>query len=73
MSWRLDYQVRSGDGGREKNLIYYVSLKVAEGVGGRNVERTIDFEASPEEMVDLLSKVKDAVKQVDRLTSRGSA
>lgn len=49
--------------------MYFVSLKVND----RGLLRNIDMIASLEEMQDLLSKVRDAVKQVERVLNTNDA
>mmetsp|Transcript_2631 Transcript_2631/g.4797 ORF Transcript_2631/g.4797 Transcript_2631/m.4797 type:complete len:183 (+) Transcript_2631:57-605(+) len=63
IDWRLDYSVRSKHGGRNNVPMYFVSLKVKD----RGLVRNIDMIANLQEMQDMLSSVRDAVKQVERV------
>jgi len=63
IDWRLDYGVRSKHSGKVNNHNYLVCLRVKEG----GLPRDIDFIASPEDLQDMLSKVKDAIKQTERV------
>jgi hypothetical protein len=63
VDWRLDYSVKSSCGGRGNVAMFFVSLTVKD----RGLLREVGFIASIEELQDLLAKVKDAVKQTDRL------
>lgn len=64
VDWRLDYLVRSKVAGRENVPMFHVCLHVMD---KEEDMRDIKFLASLEEMQDLLSKVRDAVKQVERV------
>jgi len=67
VDWRLDYHVRSKLGGKENKPIYFLVLKVRE----HGLIRDIQMVASLEDIQDLAGKVKEALKQVDRvLTSK---
>jgi len=59
----LDYAIRSKRLGKDNAPLFFVALKVKDGSSMRDVV----FLASLEEMQDLLSKVRDAVKQVERV------
>ncbi len=63
IDWRLDYSVRSKHGGRENVPMFFVNLHVID----RGVLRDIDMIASQEEMKDLLSRVKEAVRSVQKV------
>ena len=63
VDWRIDYAIRSKNIGKINAPMFYVSLKVND----RGLLRYITMTATSEELQDLLSKVKDAVKQVDRV------
>lgn len=69
IDWRLDYNLRSKLGGREAKPLYFVSLKVKD----RGITRNVDMVANQEELQDLFNKVRDAVKQIERLLSGGEA
>lgn len=64
MEWRLDYKVRSKHGGRENIPLFLISLQVKD----RGLIRYVDMSATQQELEDLLGKVRDAVKQVERVT-----
>mmetsp|Transcript_29064 Transcript_29064/g.48850 ORF Transcript_29064/g.48850 Transcript_29064/m.48850 type:complete len:195 (+) Transcript_29064:86-670(+) len=70
VDWRLDYSIKSKHGGRENAPMFYVCLRVKESGG---LLRDISMMASMEQLQDLLSKVKDAVKQTDRLLHGGGS
>lgn len=63
IEWRLDYAVRSKHGGRVNVPQFIISLSVKD----RGVIRDIEMLATQEELQDLLAKVKDATKQVERV------
>eukprot|EP01035_Chromulina_nebulosa_P021870 gene21870-28311_t len=65
IDWRLDYVVRSKEGGKENSPLFLITLHVID----HNLIRYVDMIATEGELQDLLSKVKDAVKQVDRVIS----
>jgi hypothetical protein len=69
IDWRLDYNVRSKQGGRENKALYFVSLKVKD----RGLVRSIDLVANQEELQDMFNKVRDAVKQVERVLNTTDA
>ena len=62
--WRLDYHVRSSATGIEHVPVYFVSLKTK---GSDGTLGSTDFTCSMEQMQDLLSIVRDATKQLDRI------
>lgn len=68
IDWRIDYTVRSKQGGRENKPLFFVSLKVKD----RGIITSIDMIASEAELQDMLNKVKDAVKQVERILNTSS-
>lgn len=63
IEWRLDYHIRSKNAGRDNLPIYFLSLKVKDGDRIKDVNMVASFE----EVQDLLAKLKDATKQVDRI------
>ncbi len=65
IDWRLDYSVRSKHGGRENIPMFFVTLNVQD----RGVIRDIDMIASQEEMKDMLSRVKEAVRSVGKVVA----
>ena len=64
VDWRIDYSIRSKTTGKENVPMFFVSLKVLE---PNEKVNNINFIANLEEMHDLLAKVRDAVKQVERV------
>lgn len=69
IEWRLDYSIRAKNIGKENIPMFYISLKVLHSNTGSVEDKVtnINFIATLEELQDLLAKVKDAVKQVDRM------
>mmetsp|Transcript_51154 Transcript_51154/g.65468 ORF Transcript_51154/g.65468 Transcript_51154/m.65468 type:complete len:116 (+) Transcript_51154:351-698(+) len=67
LKWRLDYHVRSSTTGVEHVPAYFVSLKTVEADGVTFGNE--DFTCSQEQMHDLVSVVRDATKQVERMLS----
>lgn len=64
IEWRLDYSCRSKHGGKINLPLFFVTLKIKEGNGD---SKDVNIIATREELLDMLSKVKDAVKQVERV------
>lgn len=62
--WRLDYHVRSSATGMERAPVYFVALKTKKSNGELE---DIKFTCSLEQMQDLLSVVRDATKQIERV------
>ena len=69
VDWRLDYGIRSKHGGRGNLPMFFVNLKLKD----RGLVRDVEMICSQEELEDMLSKVKDAVKQTERLLSAGQS
>lgn len=63
IDWRLDHDIKSRSAGKDGVPVFYVTLQVIE----RGEQRPVHFTASLEELQDLLGKVRDAVKEVDRV------
>lgn len=63
VEWRLDYAIRSKHLGKENAPMFFVGLQLKEG----GELKDVTFLATLEEMQDLLAKVKDAAKQVERV------
>ena len=63
LDWRLDHAVRSKTAGRSNEPLFFVTLTVKD----RGLLRNIDMMATSEQLQDMLAKVRDAVKQCDRL------
>jgi hypothetical protein len=68
IDWRIDYSIRSKSTGKDNVPMFFVSLKVLDNDKINN----INFIANLEEMHDLLAKVRDAVKQVERVLTNDS-
>ena len=66
IDWRLDYSVRSKHGGQENTPLFLLCLKLKE-PNDSNVIRNVEMIATQDELQDMLAKVKDAVKQVERV------
>lgn len=73
VDWRLDYFIRSSNMEKVNTPVYLLSLKTKttrelsteSSENGRNNEN-INFTCTQEQLQDLLFKLKDAVKQVER-------
>ena len=68
--WRLDYNVRSGDAGKENNPSYLITLQV-RGVDGD--VSNMNFSCTPEQLQDLAAAIRDATQQVRHFSSKVSA
>ena len=68
VDWRLDYCVRSNTSGRSNEPLFFVTLTVKD----RGLLRSVDLMATAEQLDDWLAKVKDAVKETDRMLNSGS-
>jgi len=66
LDWRIDFAIRSKQGGRDNTPVYLLELKVLD----RGLPRIIDMTANEEELQDLIAKIQDAVKQTDRTIFR---
>ena len=66
IDWRVDYSVRSKHAGQDNTPLFFLSLKLKEPNRSEEV-RTVEIIATQEELQDMLAKIKDAVKQVERL------
>jgi len=64
VNWRLDYYVKNNRMDRVNIPVYFVTLKTEEGNG---TVRDINIMCSVEQLQDLVTKLKSAVKQVDRI------
>lgn len=65
IDWRLDYSVRSKHAGQDNTPLFLLCLKIKE--PNSNVIKPVEIIATQEELQDMLSKVRDAVKQVERV------
>jgi hypothetical protein len=63
VDWRLDYSIRSKHAGRSNIPLFFVNLLLKE----KGIVRDVELIASQEELQDMLSKVRDAVKQTERI------
>ena len=68
VDWRLDYAIRSKHGGRGNLPMFFVNLKLKD----RGLVRDIEMVCNQEELEDMLAKVKDAVKQTERILQASS-
>ncbi len=66
VNWRLDYAVRSKYEGRENKPIYFVTLRVKD----CGLIKDIEMIANYEELQYFYNKIRDSIKQVDRLLNR---
>lgn len=82
IDWRLDYDIKSRHAGKDGLPVFYVTLQVvpsnsasstALSTGSVPAISTISFTASLEELQDLLAKVRDAVKEVDRVLAHNNS
>ena len=65
--WRLDYNVRSGDAGKENKAAYLLTLQV-RGTDGEVSD--VNISCTPEQLQDLEATVKDATQQVGRILGK---
>jgi hypothetical protein len=63
ISWRLNYDVRSKHGGRENVPSFLVTLELKD----RGFIRYVDMVMTSEQLQDMNIKMRDALKQVDRI------
>ncbi|KAG6545268.1 hypothetical protein Mapa_013381 [Marchantia paleacea] len=68
VEWRLEYCVPAPDNPAVRELLYRVCLKTINREDGR--EDKLEFVASVEELQDLVSRLKDACKSVERAVQR---
>jgi len=64
LDWRLDYQLRSSTVGKMGSHVYFLKMKTLNKDG---VPEMFEFTCNVEQLKDLLSKVQDAKKQLDRV------
>ena len=71
IDWRLDYVVsaKNPSPAAAHAPLFFLSLRVKD----RGLYRDVDMVASQEELQDLLARVRDAVKQVDRVVAEADA
>lgn len=64
LDWRLDYHIRSSASGMAHQPVFIVSAKLKDAQGR---VRTQQFTCNTVQMEELLARVQDAAKQVDRV------
>lgn len=69
VDWRLDYCVSSSEERAARELLYHVNLKTLEKDATGKDGRT-NFVCSVEQLQDLVSRLKDACKSVERAIER---
>lgn len=67
VEWRLDYQLKSELVEQARAPMYFVTLKYQ--VGGGVAHKEQQLTCSHAELQDLLAKIKDALKQAEKLHS----
>jgi hypothetical protein len=65
VSYRLDYYIKSNSVERVDVPVFFVALKVQQPTD--NSVRDVQFSASLQELQDLLAKLQDAAKNVERI------
>ena len=63
IDWRLDYTLRSSTVGKLNGDMYFIKLKTLSALG---VPENVEFTCNFEQLKDLLSKVQDAKKELNR-------
>jgi hypothetical protein len=64
VDWRLDYYIKSNAIEKVDVPVYFVCLKIKQ---PDDTLRDVPFSASLQELQDMLSKLQDAAKQVERI------
>lgn len=64
LDWRLDYHIRSSDSGAAHQPLYIVSVKMQSHDGS---VRSKQFTCNIVQMEELLLRVQDAARQVERV------
>ena len=76
--WRMDYCIKTDTLGHVGKPIYYISLKTEKNLKlpessvteiPKMEQENVDFTCNLEELQDLVSKLKDATKQMERVQS----
>eukprot|EP01113_Clastostelium_recurvatum_P022482 TRINITY_DN2684_c0_g1_i1.p1 TRINITY_DN2684_c0_g1~~TRINITY_DN2684_c0_g1_i1.p1 ORF type:complete len:196 (+),score=43.04 TRINITY_DN2684_c0_g1_i1:17-604(+) len=67
VDWRLDYFIKANSIEKINVPVYRIALKTEEGEGQTG---TVEFACSMEQLQDLVAKLKDAVKQIERSAAR---
>lgn len=68
VSWRVDYYIKSNLQEKIGAPVYFISLKLLP--PDQDEIQTLQFTASLQELQDLVSKLQEACKQVERLYTR---
>ena len=68
IDWRLDYYVKSNEVSRVDKPVWIITLKTYE--NDSNQIKDFTFSCDLQELQDLLIRLKDAVKQVDKITGK---
>jgi len=63
VSWRLDYLIKSNSVEKINTPLYRIALKTEEPEGKT---KTVEFSCTMDQLQDLVSKLKDATKQIER-------
>ena len=66
IDWRLDYNATTSGLRTQNRGVYFVSLKVSEPTENSQKVRDMQFQATPQQLEDMLSSVRDATRQVER-------
>ena len=66
LNWRLDYHVRSSSAGRANVPVYFIRVSTKSAAGEL---KDIEFTCNKAQLQDLLAKVRDATKQIERMMS----
>ncbi len=64
MDWRLDYYIKSNTVERVDVPVFFVALTVQD---ADDSTRVVQFSASLQELQDLLAKLQDAAKNIERI------
>lgn len=70
VQWRLDQRARTKQLQRVGDNRFLISIVTAGGVLSEGERSTVEFVCTKEELQDLVGKLKDATKQVDRLLDK---
>ena len=64
VDWRLDYYIKSNTVERVDVPVFFVALTVQD---ADDSTRAVQFSASLQELQDLLAKLQDAAKNIERI------
>lgn len=64
VDWRLDYYIKSNTVERVDVPVFFVALTVQD---ADDSTRVVQFSASLQELQDLLAKLQDAAKNIERI------